>query len=83
MYSWFDEKHNANVVYMALPPGIDGFISPNDDGSFTILISTDISEERQKRAYEHEIDHLIHDDLYKASAEEAELRCHYAIQEIA
>ena len=76
MYSWYDEAHNANILFMALPCGVDGFISPNADGSYTIVISTDISEERQMRAYEHELDHILNDDLYKASVEEAETRCH-------
>ena len=80
MYSWYDEEHNANVLYIALPSGIDGFISPNSDGTVTIVISTDISEERQRRAFQHELEHLLNDDLYNASAEEAEARCHRGIQ---
>ena len=76
MYSWWDELNYCHIVYLALPPGIDGFLSPNDDGTYTILISTDISEERQRRAYEHELDHLRNDDLYAPSADEAERRCH-------
>ena len=76
MYSWWDSENNCNIVYLALPPGIDGFISPNEDGTYTILISTDICEERQRRAYEHELSHLRNDDLYAPSADEAERRCH-------
>lgn len=80
MYSWYDEQHDAQIVYVALPYGVDGFLSPRPDGGYTILISTDISDERQRAVYEHEISHIEHDDLYAPSVEHAELRCHYGIQ---
>lgn len=83
MYNWYDELHGIMVVYMPLPQGVDGFLSPCPDGTYEIIISTDICEERQRKAYEHELDHIRHDDLYRASAEEAELRCHYGIQKTA
>lgn len=82
MISWYDELYDVQIVYVALPSGCDGFLSPRPDGGYTILISTDISEERQRAVYEHELDHILNDDLYKASADEAEARCH-SVQKIA
>lgn len=54
------------VRFVPFPYGTDthGMVMPNDDGTFSIYIDINATEEQQKRAYAHEICHLDEDDLY-------------------
>ena len=37
---------------------------PNDDGSFSVYINANLSQERKKKALKHELDHIENDDFY-------------------
>ena len=76
MITWFDEKHNCNVTYLSLPHGVNEALTLNDDGSFTVFISTQISQEKQEAAYKHALWHITNDDFYKPDVQEIETEAH-------
>ena len=46
---------------------------PNDDGSFSVYINANLSQERKKKALDHELEHIEDDDFYSGkSIEEVE-----------
>ena len=52
------------VRTIILPPGVGGFVTPNDDGTFSIYINANNPEEKQLRSYRHELHHILNDDFY-------------------
>ena len=62
-YSWWDEEHQVMVLYLPLPEGIDECVTINDDLSHTIIISTDICPDRQKKAFLHALCHIERNHL--------------------
>ena len=52
------------VYYEKLPWSIHGMVSPNDDGTFSIILNSRISEALQRAAYRHEVRHIENDDFY-------------------
>lgn len=52
------------VRYIALPHSVEGVTVPNDDGTYSVYINSDIPAERQQAALAHEIEHIKHDHLY-------------------
>lgn len=53
------------VKYMKLPPKIWAFVHPNSDGTFLVFLDPRRSYSQQKRDIDHEIRHIIRDDLYR------------------
>ena len=43
---------------------VGGMVTPNPDGSFSIYINSNLSQERQKEALEHELEHIEDNDFY-------------------
>jgi Zn-dependent peptidase ImmA (M78 family) len=43
---------------------VGGMVTPNPDGSFSVYINSNLSQERQKQALEHELDHIRNNDFY-------------------
>lgn len=43
---------------------VGGMVTPNPDGSFSIYINSNLSQERQKEALDHELDHIRNNDFY-------------------
>lgn len=61
------------VRYIALPRCVEGFVTPNDDDTYSIYINSEIPLERQREALKHELEHLKQNHLYSlASAHEIE-----------
>jgi hypothetical protein len=58
--------HYVRVI--ELPPGINGVSVPNDDGTFSIYINALYDAGTQRRALEHELEHLARDHFYKAES---------------
>lgn len=46
------------VRVVPLPVGIKGMVSPNNDGTYSIYISSQIPSEQQLESYFHEVDHI-------------------------
>lgn len=55
------------VKYMKLPPKIWAFVHPNSDGTFLVFLDPRRSYSQQKRDIDHEIRHIIRDDLYRGA----------------
>lgn len=63
------------VRVLDLPPAVRGVTVPNDDGTFSIYINALYDTDSQRRALEHELEHLARDHFYKeapVAAQEAE-----------
>lgn len=45
--------------------GCDGAVTPNDDGTFSVYLDARTTAERQRRACDHEVRHIEHDDFYR------------------
>lgn len=63
------------VHLVPFPSGpVDGMVTPNDDGTFTIYLNSNVSEARRKKALEHELNHIRMDHFYDdASVEVKEM----------
>ena len=46
-----------------------GAVTPNDDGTFSILMDERLlwQTEKAKKTYKHEEDHILHDDFYNGT----------------
>ena len=62
-HAWWDDVNGVMVVYIALPEGVDECVTVNEDGSYTVFISTDICPKRQKDAYNHALCHIRENHL--------------------
>ncbi len=52
------------VRVLALPPAVKGLAVTNDDGTFSIYINAIYDALTQRRALEHELEHLARDHFY-------------------
>ena len=59
------EGQDYFIRYMNLPPRIWAFVHPNNDGTFLVFLDPRRSFSQQKRDLDHEIRHIIRDDLYR------------------
>lgn len=53
-----------NVQFIDMPCKIHGAVRENEDGSVTILLNSRDSRERNLKAYQHELKHILRDDLH-------------------
>lgn len=75
MTIWYDEKHDAVVAYMPLPLEVHEAVTPNADGTHTVIINDQITEEQARKAYRHALHHIEADDFGSgASAQMLEKR---------
>lgn len=63
---------DIGVYLMDMDTGIDEQIIYNSDGSFTIFINSRFNCERQMKAYQHAIKHIMEKDYEKSSADDIE-----------
>ncbi len=47
-----------------LPLGVWGFVSPNEDGTFSVFLNARATREKNRASMRHELRHLERDDLY-------------------
>lgn len=52
------------VRFMNLPPKIWAFVTPNNDGTFSVFLDPRRSFSQQKCDLDHEIRHIFRDDFY-------------------
>ena len=52
------------VRLVELPRTVNGVTLPNDDGTFDIYLNSLLTEDEQKTALEHEVEHIIQDHFY-------------------
>ena len=58
------ENADYFIRYMELPPKIWAFVTPNDDGTFSVYLDPRRTGEQQLDDYIHELEHIIRDDFY-------------------
>lgn len=59
-----------------MPCRIHGMIRANEDGSYTIILNSRDSRERNLQAYQHELDHLLRKDLDGSDVQAIEAKAH-------
>lgn len=64
-------KTEIRTVMANLPNDIKGFSIETPDGWTTIVLNQNLSHEKNKESYLHELDHIKNDDFY--SEEHADL----------
>ena len=51
-------------------------VTPNEDGSYTVLINARMSYETQRKALLHALGHILNDDFEKENVQEIESAAH-------
>lgn len=65
------ENADYFVRLVPFPPGaIDGCVTPNDDGTFSVYLDSNVSRERQFVALDHELNHIEFDHFYEDKPQE-------------
>lgn len=65
------------VRFIPLPWHVRGFVTPNDDDTYSVYINSLLPEAIQRAALEHELRHIQNGDLYSPeSAAAIESRMH-------
>jgi len=59
-----------------MPHGIWGHCNPNPDGSYTIFINAKLSDDMQRRVYQHELKHILNNDFEKFDVDKIEYYAH-------
>lgn len=67
MTVWYDERNGAVVVQMPLPADACEAVTPNDDGTYTVVINAQKSAETRLRAYRHALHHIAAGDFESAA----------------
>jgi len=67
---------DINVCLVNFPCSGEEMIVPNEDTSYTILINSRLSHERQVKAYYHAIRHLQNNDFEKTDIQMIESEAH-------
>lgn len=58
---------NVNLVYTVLRPTQTAIVHHNNDGTYTIFVNSNKSQEKQRQGILHEIQHIKGDDFYSES----------------
>ena len=74
MTTWFDEERGALVAYMRLPLEVHEAVTPNEDGTCTVIINDRISEDAARRAYAHALRHIAENDFDACDVQAVERR---------
>lgn len=54
------------VYFAELPMKIHGMVSPNADGTYTIILNSRLSDSKKREALKHELEHIEYDDFYNS-----------------
>lgn len=52
---------SIGVYFLDMDTAVEEGVHPNEDGSFTIIINSRLTCERQMLAYQHALKHIIND----------------------
>lgn len=63
-----------HVFYTKLRPTVTEAIIPNPDGSYTIAISTQVTQEHQSEDFWHAVEHVLNTDFNKSSVQQIDLQ---------
>lgn len=67
---------DVNVAYWDLPVTIHGLVRRNEDDSYTVILNSRDSRERNMEAYRHELEHLKRDDFQRDDVSGIETAAH-------
>lgn len=67
---------DVNVILWNFPNNGREMVVPNEDGSYTILINSKLSDEGRLRAYEHAMKHITDNDFEKDDVQSIETNAH-------
>lgn len=67
---------DVNVILWNFPNNGREMVVANEDGSYTILINSKLSDEGRMKAYEHAMKHINNDDFERESVQEIEVSAH-------
>lgn len=65
-----------NVILLNNACGVPGSVWHNSDDSYTIFVDARLSEERQKKIFLHEMQHIQGNDFEKDNVQEIETIAH-------
>lgn len=66
-----------NVIYRDIPCDVGGMVHENEDGTYTVILNSRMTRERQEAAARHEIRHMNGNDFNSGmSADEIEMIRH-------
>ena len=71
-------KENINIALLPMEYSIKGCSTPNEDGSYTIIINSRIPQDQHLKVYEHELRHIENGDFGTDDVDAAEQRAHSA-----
>lgn len=74
-----NEDCTMNIINTRLenmPTTIGGFVVENGDMSYTIVLNSRLSHERNIISYEHELKHILNKDFTKYDVQEIETEAH-------
>lgn len=54
---------NINIIITQLEPDVDATTTPNEDGTYTIALNSNLSGYKAKKAILHEVFHIKNDDF--------------------
>ena len=64
-----------NVYLMSKVP-VRPCCTQNEDGSHSIFINANLSSEEQRKAYKHELTHIMNDDFREGNVQDIEKSAH-------
>lgn len=68
------DEFGNNVIFMKLP--VNATTAANDDGSYTIFINVNLSDQKRLESYLHELRHISNGDFYKDNVQQIEYDAH-------
>ena len=66
---------NVQVLDLKTTCGSE-LVTPNEDGSYTVLINARMSYETQRKALLHALKHILNDDFEKENVQQIEVAAH-------
>lgn len=52
------------VRIVPFPVSVDGMVTPNDDGTYSVYLNANTDDAHQRKAYRHELKHIMNGDFY-------------------
>ena len=71
-------KLDVNTFLLDMDVLIPEHVIANSDGSYTVLLNSRLSRERQQECYRHALLHISNNDFEKDNADEIEYKAHGA-----
>lgn len=69
------DRYGNNVLLISGFP-VKGAVTPNEDGTYSIFINANQSDEGIMRTYYHELSHILNDDFEKDDVQQIEAEAH-------